>query len=144
MSNIKTIEVEGLKELTAKIERSGDKIFDLLEGQIAIAVQNIANKARVDAPSDNGFLRNSIRADSSGLEGEVTVGVDYAPYIEFGTGGLVDVPEGLESYAIQFKGRGVKQVNLTARPFLFPAFYKETKDMDTRIEKGINKILDGN
>lgn len=144
LSNIKSIEVEGLKELTAKIKGSEKKINDLLEGQIAIAVQNIANNARTAAPSDKGFLRNSIKADSKGLFGEVSVGVNYAPYVEFGTGGLVDVPAGLESYAMTFKGRDIKQVNLIARPFLFPAFFRETKQMDVRIDKGIEKILNGN
>lgn len=43
-------------------------------------------------------------------------------YVEFGTGSEVDVPEGLEDYAMQFKGDGVRQVNLPAQPYLFPAW----------------------
>ena len=31
--------------------------------------------------------------------------VKYAPYIEFGTGGKVNIPAGFSSYASQFKGK---------------------------------------
>jgi len=55
--------------------------------------------------------------------------------MEFGTGGLVDVPSGLEDYAMKFKGAGIKQVNLFPRPFLIPAFKKYTTKMLEELEK---------
>ena len=59
--------------------------------------------------------------------------------MEFGTGALVNVPAGLEDYAIQFKGKGIKQVNLPARPFLFNSFFEEKQSLLDNIKKVIAK-----
>ncbi len=87
------------------------------------------------APVDLGILKASINGEVDGLNGIVGSTVRYSPYIEFGTGGLVDVPAGLEDYAMKFKGAGIKQVNLFPRPFLIPAFKKHTTIMLTELEK---------
>ncbi|MFN7948379.1 MAG: HK97-gp10 family putative phage morphogenesis protein [Blastocatellia bacterium] len=50
------------------------------------AVRDIRANAQAAAPVDTGFLRNSIQSQmQSELTGEVTVGADYAIYVEFGT-----------------------------------------------------------
>ncbi len=98
-------------------------------------VQNIETEAASMAPVDLGILRSSINGEVDGLNGIIGTPVKYAPYMEFGTGGLVDVPAGLEDYAIKFKGAGIKQVNLFPRPFLIPAFKKHTTIMMAELEK---------
>jgi hypothetical protein len=52
---------------------------------------------------------------------EKVVGTDvvYAPYIEFGTGDMVDIPEGSESVAALFKGKGIKKVNINPNNIFF-------------------------
>lgn len=97
--------------------------------------QNIETEAISMAPVDLGILRNSINGEVDGLNGVVGSTVRYSPYIEFGTGGLVDVPSGLEDYAIKFKGAGIRQVNLLPRPYLIPAFKKHTAIMLAELEK---------
>lgn len=109
-----------------------------IEAEIDRTIQDIETDAISKAPVDLGVLRGSIKSDVDGLEGVVYTNVHYAPYLEFGTGGLVDVPEGLESYAIQFKGQGIKQVNLMPRPYLYPAWKTNTIKMLERLEKKIN------
>lgn len=98
-------------------------------------IQNIETEAITNAPVDLGILRSSINGEVEGLNGVVGTPVEYAPYLEFGTGGLVDVPAGLEDYAIKFKGAGIKQVNMPPRPYLIPAFKKHTAIMLTELEK---------
>lgn len=98
-------------------------------------IQNIETDAISMAPVDLGILRSSINGEVDGLNGVVGTPVKYAPYMEFGTGGLVDVPAGLEDYAMKFKGAGIKQVNLFPRPFLIPAFKKHTTIMLAELEK---------
>ena len=98
-------------------------------------VQNIETEATSLAPVDLGILKSSINGEVDGLNGIVGTPVKYAPYMEFGTGGLVDVPSGLEDYAMKFKGTGIKQVNLFPRPFLIPAFKKHTTKMLEELEK---------
>ena len=64
----------------------------------------------------------------------------YAPYVEFGTGSGVVVPEGFNAFAMQFyvNGKGT----MRAQPYLIPAFIKYRKvflnDMK-RIAKNISK-----
>lgn len=98
-----------------------------IQEQVARSALNIEQDTKQSTPVDTGRLRASytivFRFDKMGAE--VGSNVEYAPYVEFGTGAMVDVPEGLESYALQFKGKGIKQVNLPARPHLYPAYEKE-------------------
>ena len=98
-------------------------------------IQNIETEAISMAPVDLGILRSSINGEVDGLNGVVGTPITYAPYMEFGTGGLVDVPAGLEDYAIKFKGTGIKQVNIPPRPYLIPAFKKHTVIMMAELEK---------
>jgi len=117
-------------------EKYKDEYIDILTETI----QNIETEATSLTPVDLGVLKSSINGEVDGLNGIVGTPVKYAPYMEFGTGGLVDVPEGLEDYAMKFKGAGIKQVNLYPRPFLIPAFKKHT----TKMIEELNKLdLDG-
>lgn len=98
-------------------------------------VQNIETDAITMAPVDLGILRSSINGEVDGLNGVIGTNVKYAPYMEFGTGGLVDVPVGLEDYAIKFKGAGIKEVNIPPHPYLIPAFKKHTAIMMGELKK---------
>jgi hypothetical protein len=67
------------------------------------------------------------------------MGAKYAPYVEFGTGGMVEIPKGLESEAAQFKGRGIRKVNMKAQPFFFSPFFEEKNNLLKRIQKLLDK-----
>jgi hypothetical protein len=102
--------------------------------------QNISLGAKQSVPIKHHALKASIRPKVSGLTGDVIVGVYYAPYMEYGTGNKVNVPNELTEYARQFKGRGIRQVNIDPRPYLYPHFFiqrykfmESMKDMLTRI-----------
>jgi len=77
------------------------------------------------APVDEGRLVQSIglepRPDIGNAVYSLTASVKYAPYQEFGTGDLVEVPQELTQYARQFKGKGIRKVNIKAKPYLYPA-----------------------
>ena len=101
------------------------------------AILETAFQAKWDAPVDMGGLMQSISVtyQKSKLEGTVSVNAPYAPYVEFGTGGLVEIPQGFEELAAKFKGRGVKKVNLPARPYLIPAALKGGKILQEKLSK---------
>ena len=71
-----------------------------------------------------------------------TVGsrLKYAPYVEFGTGGTVNVPAGYEDFAIQFKGKGIRKINLKPRPYLIPAFESEIPILRKNIQNVIKNV----
>lgn len=141
-----TFKFEGFTELQEALKSNSKLLNDNVRFEIEEAGQAIVGQAKVSVVKDTGRLASSIvlekAQDINGIRVEAGgSNVKYAPYIEFGTGGLVDVPQGLESYAIQFKGKGVKQVNLPARPFLFPAYFLQKKELVKNIQNVIKQLF---
>lgn len=135
------VKLKGNKALLNKLKAVGQVGKDLIEEEVFSSLQEIRNEAVSRVPVDTGILKNSIVVQNEKLSGKVIVNAKYAPYVEFGTGTRVDVPEGLKDYAIKFKGKGIKEVNLPAQPFLFPAWFRETKELMINLEKGLSKIV---
>lgn len=117
-------------------------------GDVSKAVQetaiNIEREAKLEAPvaPSGGRLRSSIRAEVRGpLSARVTVGVEYGPYLEFGTGQNVEVPTELREYARQFKGdQPAPGGGIAAQPYLFPAVFSEEPEFRKRIAKAMSKV----
>lgn len=128
------MEFKGNKSMFSGLE---NKFADLVEEEIFATTEAIADGARSRVPVDTGLLKGSIITTHEKFEGEIIAAQHYAPYVEFGTGGFVNVPAGLETYASRFKGKGIKQVNLPPRPFLYPTWKQETNEMMNRLERAI-------
>ena len=106
----------------------------------------IVRLAKRSAPVDKGALKQSISTQRSGKSVNVVAAANYAPYVEFGTGGRVDLTDmtelGIpESYAAQFKGKGIKDVNLPARPFFFSSARIGFKNLLNRLNGEIQKAI---
>lgn len=129
------VEVEGMEAAIKGMEEQTKEMVQYMEDQIAVLVDDTADLATQRVPVDFGFLKNSIYKEVQGLNGEVGARMNYAPYVEFGTGGMVDVPAGLEDYAIQFKGSGKKKLNLPARPFLFNSAFEKLSEMKENLRR---------
>ena len=117
-----------------------------LSTELARTGLDIVRTAQKSVVVDKGTLKQSIGAEASGKKVSVYAKAHYAPYVEFGTGGLVDLNDmqqlGIpESYAMQFKGEGKREVNLPARPFFFSSVRIEYKKMLERITKKIKNRL---
>jgi hypothetical protein len=69
----------------------------------------VQSNAKKYAPVNLGQLRNSIQLKEELLDNKLvfTIGskLSYAPYIEFGTGGKVSIPNGYSEFANQFRGK---------------------------------------
>ena len=134
-----TANISGLKELEKKLSKLGKDTEDTTANEINNSAINIMRNAKRNVVVDNGFLRNSISFEPlSKLTYTVEAKAKYAPYVEVGTGGLVTIPSGYEQYAAIFKGKGIRKVNLRARPFLIPAFENEIPDLMKRLNKLFN------
>jgi HK97 gp10 family phage protein len=139
-----SFKIEGLDAL---IKRLG-KLSPIIAKEVALEVNAsalaIQSKAKRDVVVDNGMLRNSIQLKEVNVGTKIvyTVGsaLKYAPYVEFGTGGLVNVPAGFESFAIKFKGTKGYKINLRARPYLIPAFESEIPILRKNIKKVIANV----
>jgi len=123
------------------------KNFDkkVLSSELGRTALDISRLAKRTVPVDTGGLRNSITAEIQGKTVSVVVNKDYAPYIEFGTGSMVKIDDMVSlgippSYAMQYKGKGLRQVNLPARPFLFSSARIEYNKLLNRLNNRIKKI----
>ena len=139
-----SFKIEGLDALIKRLGKLSPKIAKEVAMEVNASALAIQSKAKRDVVVDNGTLRNSIQLKEVNIGNKIvyTVGsaLKYAPYVEFGTGGLVNVPIGFESFAIQFKGKGVRKINLRARPYLIPAFESEIPILRKNIKNVIANV----
>ncbi len=127
--------LKGLKKLTAAAE-------SIVEEEVEVGVQDIRTTAVSLVPVDTGRLRSSITAAYQGLTGEVSTNVKYAGAMEFGTGGSVDVKPGWEEVAEQYRGKGIRSVNIAPRPYMRPALEQNAPLIVGRINDRIKRELD--
>lgn len=104
-----SFKVEGLDKMIAALDKMADKVEKQVVLEFNAAALNIQSNAKKNAPVNIGNLRNSIQLvasqENNVLTYTVGTNVSYAPYIEFGTGGKVSVPNGYADFAMQFKGK---------------------------------------
>ena len=134
------INLTGVKEIELALKKIDTKLKQDLSDEMNSSALTIASNAKKLAPVDLGFLRNSIGIEPSvnGLTYEVEAKAKYAAYIEFGTGGLVDVPAGYEDLAIRFKGKNIMKVNISPQPYLIPSFETEKPKLIKRLKDMLN------
>ena len=159
-------ELLGADRLIAKCRKLyGTKAADITRQAVLHASKAIVQAdAKLRAPSNEGELRNSIKArvkvEGDRVFGEVYTNLHYAPYVELGTG-----PKGLASHAgispdvnvsyrstpwfvhedqidvgkyhFQKMGEFYKMYGQPAQPFLYPAL----KDNHDRISRSISKYV---
>ena len=117
-----------------------------LSNELGKTGSEIVRLAKRSAPVDKGSLKQSISAQRSGKSINVVAAANYAPYVEFGTGGSVNLTDMIElgippSYAAQFKGKGIREVNLPARPFFFSSARIGFKNLLNRLNGEIKKAI---
>ena len=136
MAKAFTFQFEGLDKALSKLKDLPQDIKEEVVEEIKDTGRLVIAKAKSRAPINKSPLRQrtDLRELPTGDGVELFSATDYAAFVEFGTGGLVDVPKGLESYAMQFKGKGIKQINLRPRPFFFNSFFEEKPKLLQRIK----------
>lgn len=126
--------ITSLKDLGKEIDNN------LMNALKELAI-NTTTGAKMDCPVNFGILRNSIYFDAieqDGYEGyKMGSDLEYAPYVEFGTGTKVSIPTGYEDFAIQFKGQK-SVIGMNAHPYLLPNFEEQVELFKTTITKIIN------
>lgn len=137
-----SVRLEGIEELTEKL----DGLIDPAKIKTAMgtACALVERAAKQNAPKGNGELRRSITSEVKG-EGSATIGViftplEYAPYVEFGTGlfaekgGRTDVPWRYQDE----KGEWHSTSGQTPSPYLRPALIDNREEIK-RLLKGALK-----
>lgn len=140
------IDQSDLNKLKNKLDKMRAFESKTLSNELGKTGMEIVRLAKREVRYDNGDLRNSISAQRSGKSINVVAAAHYAPYVEFGTGGRVNLTDMTElgippSYAAQFKGKGIREVNLPARPFFFSSARIGFKNLLNRLNGEIKKAI---
>lgn len=94
-------DIQSTKNVLKALDSLGDKVRRSAEREIERSARNIERDAKRKAPTGaNNRLKTSIDVRGSQLSREVFTDVKYAPYMEFGTKSKVEIPPGLEGYAM--------------------------------------------
>jgi HK97 gp10 family phage protein len=120
-------------EIDSRAERGMDKIGNI-----------VATQAKLLAPVKTGRLRRSIasRVERLGDNIQVVIGtnLEYAPFIEYGTGVFTTHPDGGRQTPWRFQtaeGEWITTIGQKPQPFLMPAFHAK----QARIEQLFEQVL---
>lgn len=138
-----SIEFEGINELLSSLEELGD--LDNIESALGKACALVERSAKQKAPKGTGELRRSItsKVESSGsdIQGVVYTPLEYAPYVEFGTGlfaesgGRQDVPWNYQDD----KGEWHSTSGMKPQPYMRPALNENREEILRILKEGIGK-----
>ncbi|MFK5673027.1 HK97-gp10 family putative phage morphogenesis protein [Mammaliicoccus sciuri] len=116
--------IYGNKELVVALEKYEEEMEKWVKKGIAKTTQTIYNTAVALAPVDDGFLRESISFEykDGGMKGVVSVGADYAIYVNYGTGIYATGPGGSRAKKIPWSykdadGKWHTTKGMRAQPF---------------------------
>lgn len=132
------IEFQGLDEVISALDKIANPLG--IEQALKDACFLVEGEARKNAPKQDGTLRNSITSKVEGLIGTVYSPLEYAPYVEYGTGlfsvhpsgGRTDVPW---VYKDEKTGEFIATSGQKPQPYMFPAL-NDNREEILRIIKG--------
>lgn len=136
-----SVEFDGIEDIIEKFEKLADK--NTLESNMKKACALVEGAARENAPKDTGALRRSIESEvevnGNDVVGTVFTPLEYAPYVEYGTGlfstkgGRRDVPWKYEDD----NGNWHSTEGQHPQPFLNPALNDNREKIKEIIREGI-------
>jgi len=145
-TKINSKDLKDLKNKLKKLRRysSDESVKEI--NRAMLEAQSLAVQEAPVAKSYGGTLKGSIQLKVHKDGAEMYSTANYAPYVEFGTGSRYVSPNDAtklgipSSYIAQFKGKGVKEVNLEPQPFFYGSAAKAYKKMLYRLERRLKKI----
>lgn len=125
--------------LLKRIDKMGSETN--ISAAIGKACALVEGEAKKKAPKDTGALRRSISSTVKGTEGIVFTPLEYAPYVEYGTGlfaekgGRKDVPW----YYKDEEGKWHRSSGQHPHPYMRPALNENREEILRLIKEGIVK-----
>jgi HK97 gp10 family phage protein len=133
------IKMDGIADIIKALEEKADP--QTIETALGKACALVERSAKQNAPKGTGELRRSITSkvenDADGVRGVIFTPLEYAPYVEFGTGlfaesgGRKDVPWCYQDD----EGEWHSTSGMKPHPFMRPAL-NENREQILRILKG--------
>ena len=130
------IEFEGLEEVLNSIDSLAD--LEGLQSALGKACAVVEASAKQKAPKDTGALARSITSKIEDTEGIIFTPLEYAPYVEYGTGLFAE--EGGRSTPWIYKddkGEWHKTSGQKPHPFMRPALEENREKIINILKEGI-------
>ena len=138
-----SIEIDGLDEVMLRLDKLA--AADNYEAAMGRACALVEREAKIGAPKGNGELRRSITSkvvtDGDSIKGVVFTPLEYAPYVEYGTGlfaeeqGRQDVPWSYQDD----EGNWHSTKGMKPHPYMRPALEENRDKIIKIIEEGIGE-----
>lgn len=134
-------------EGTISLNEFNDRLAQLSKMNFTKALNRaclvIENEAKRECPVDTGMLRDSItHRVENGNTGIVGTNVEYAPYVEYGTGEFATQGGGRQGGWVYYSEKDDTFYWTTGRkaqPFLMPAFENHKDDVMRELADAIKK-----
>lgn len=133
------IELEGLEDVLGALDRIADA--EKIDNSLGKACALVERSAKQNAPKGTGELRRSITSKVENHTGIVFTPLEYAPYVEYGTGlfaedgGRKDVPWHYQDD----EGNWHTTSGMNPRPYMRPALNENRNRIIELIKEGIGK-----
>ena len=137
-----SIKIEGVGEVMKMLEEVGDT--QQIKQAVGKACALVERSAKQKAPKDTGELRRSITSkveeDADSIVGVIYTPLEYAPYVEYGTGlfaengGRKDVPWNYQDD----EGNWHSTSGQHPQPFMRPAADENRTEIIRILKEGIN------
>ena len=136
-------EVQGLEDILKRIDNVADK--DKIRAAMGKCCALVERTAKQTAPKDTGALRNSIQSevqnDGFDIKGVVFSPLEYAPYVEYGTG-LFAEENGRKTpwtYEDEETGERIFTRGQKPHPYLRPALFENREKITKILEESVKK-----
>lgn len=136
-----SINIEGTENLLSKLDKVAQA--ENLVNAMGKACALVEGEAKRKAPKDTGELRRSIESkvenNGEGVQGVIFSPLEYAPYIEYGTGlfaekgGRADVPW----FYVDDDGKGHLTKGIHPHPYMRPALNEQKNKIKDILKEGL-------
>lgn len=132
-----SITIENLDVVLRRLDKVVSQ--ETIEKALGKACALVETSAKQKAPKDSGALRRSITSKVEGLEGIVYTPLEYAPYVEYGTGlfaesgGRKDVPW----FYKDEEGNWWRTSGQYPQPYMRPALNENRNKITQLIKEGL-------
>lgn len=130
------IKFEGIEEVLDSIDSLAD--LEGLQSALGKACAVVEASAKQKAPKDTGALARSITSKIEDTEGIIFTPLEYAPYVEYGTGLFAE--EGGRNTPWIYKddkGEWYKTSGQKPQPFMRPALEENREKIINILKEGI-------
>lgn len=136
--------IKNINSVISDLKKYGKEAEQMIDGITEQTARKMELEAKKLVPANFADLGQSILAKKQGYAdwkviADATNIAPYAAYVEFGTGGLVSVPEELKDIAISWKGKGIRKINLRPRPYMYPSLIMGRKLYLETLKKALSK-----